>query len=367
MISTISSFFLCTREFESSPRDAAVEGARRLWNECIQHPSTVIERANYSGLHIKCSDLGGDQIAAKSRFFAPLGENVIPLPHLEDKDTLKTLEDQRKYRRSIKENPMAHDIGSQTQGLVNIIRVMFQVILRDTTQIASGKYLSLQSATGWQIREVVPFIINEQFLRSCVDPPVPAYAYVYNDGKPTGKFIHSHTIIALEICEEPGERLTRLEALAIIAVTITRLEGDNLPKRCKTVPVMVISTFGRMKARILTAHYESEELIIRKTPLLDFAEDGPAEANMALFMRCMASKAIDGPPVTPTTATYPGAPHNTPTSPLQDRVSMSSTTSQDGSEAIITSRIRNANESDTNGKRPTPIEVLYSWQDDLSD
>jgi hypothetical protein len=152
MISTISSFFLGTREFESSPRDAAVEGAVRVWNECIQHPSTVIERANYSGLHIKCSDLGGDQVAAKSRFFAPLGENGIPLPHLEDKDTQKTLEDQRKYRRSIKENPMAHDLDDQTQSLGNIIRVMFQTILRDTTQIASGKYLSLQSATDWQIR-----------------------------------------------------------------------------------------------------------------------------------------------------------------------------------------------------------------------
>jgi hypothetical protein len=153
------------------------------------------------------------------------------------------------------------------------------------------------------IREVFPFIINEQFLRSCVDPPVPAYAYVYNEGKPTGNFIHSHTIIALEICEEPDERLTRLEALAIVAVTITRLEGDKLPKRCKTVPVMVISTFGRMKARILTAHYESEELIIRKTPLLDFAEDGPAEANMTLFMRCMASKAIDGTYISSNTPT----------------------------------------------------------------
>ena len=94
-----------------------------------------------------------------------------------------------------------------------------------------------------------------------------------------------------------------MEVLAIVAVTITRLEGGNLHKRCKTVPVMVISTFGRMKARILTAHCEPEGLIVRMTPLLDFAEDGPAEANMTLFMRCMASKAIDGTYISSNTLT----------------------------------------------------------------
>ncbi|KAJ5576465.1 hypothetical protein N7535_003391 [Penicillium sp. DV-2018c] len=360
MISTISSCFLGTREFESSLRDAAVEGATRLWNKCIQHPSTFIERADYWGLHIKCSDIGGDQVAARSRFFAPLGENAIPLPHLEDKDTRQNIELMRKYRRSIKERPILHNLNRQALGLGNNFRAMFQAILRDTTQIASGKYLSLRSTTNWQPREVVPLIIHEEFLRSYFHLPVPAYAYVYNEGKPTNNFIHSHTIIGLEIHEEPDERLTLVEALAIVAVAITRLEFDNLPKQCKTVPVMVISTFGRMKARILTAHYESEELIIRKAPLLDFAEDGPAEANMDLFMRYMASKAIDDinissttltprrftlhrnkdkrrrgpipfirPPTTPTTATYPEAPHNTPTSPLQDRVVMSSTTPRD--------------------------------------
>ena len=152
MISTISGFFRGTREVESFPRDAAAEGARRVWNKCIKHPSTVIERANYSGLHIKCSDLGGDQVAAKSRFFAPLGESGIPLPHLEDKDTQEKLENQRKYRRSIKENRRGYDLNAQAQGLGNGIRMMFQTILRDTTQIASGKYLSLRSATNWQIR-----------------------------------------------------------------------------------------------------------------------------------------------------------------------------------------------------------------------
>jgi hypothetical protein len=194
------------------------------------------------------------------------------LPHLEDKDTQEKLENQRKFRRSVRESRMTRDLNDQAQGLVNSIRVIFQTIYAIQRRLRRGNICRYNlSATGrlckcgilskvidyfisipranstGDIREVVPLIINEQFLRSCVDPPVPAYAYVYNEGKPTNNFIHPHTIIALEICEEPNERLTRLEVLAIVAVTVTRL-SDNLPKRCKTVPIMVISAFGKMKA-----------------------------------------------------------------------------------------------------------------------
>jgi hypothetical protein len=85
-----------------------------------------------------------------------------------------------------------------------------------------------------------------------------------------------------------------LEVLAILAVTITRLDSNELPSATKTVPVMVISSFGKMKARILIAYFASEKLIIQKTSLLDFADDTAADVNMTLFMRYMASKATKG-------------------------------------------------------------------------
>ncbi|KAJ5143466.1 NmrA-like family protein [Penicillium bovifimosum] len=46
-----------------------------------------------------------------------------------------------------------------------------------------------------------------------------------------------------------------------------------------------------MKARILIAYLASEQLIIQKTPLLDFADETAAVVNTTLFMRYMASKA----------------------------------------------------------------------------
>jgi hypothetical protein len=56
-------------------------------------------------------------------------------------------------------------------------------------------------------------------------------------------------MIGLAMCQLPDERLTRLEVLAILAVTITRLERNKLPLATKIVPFMIISLFCRMKAR----------------------------------------------------------------------------------------------------------------------
>jgi hypothetical protein len=73
-----------------------------------------------------------------------------------------------------------------------------------------------------------------------------------------------------------------LEVLAILAVTITRLERNELPLATNIVPFMIISLFCRMKARTLIGYLASERLIIHKLSLLDFADDTAADINMTL-------------------------------------------------------------------------------------
>jgi hypothetical protein len=129
------------------------------------------------------------------------------------------------------------------------------------------------------------------------------YAYTYNEGKLSDTPKHPHIMIGLQICQLPDERLTHLEVYAILAVTVTSLENNEPPRATETVPVMVISSFGNMKARVLVAYFASDELIIQKTSLLDFEDDTAAKVNMTFIMRYMASTATEGFETTDDTAT----------------------------------------------------------------
>ncbi|KAJ5543421.1 hypothetical protein N7535_005848 [Penicillium sp. DV-2018c] len=274
-----------------SPREAAAKCFGLVWGARLSDSPELIEPADHSKLHIQCADLDGETLATKSQFFRPAGEGEIPLPYFGDDDTKARLERYERWRKLFRENRMANVKGQAGQ-LACVIGAMFWNVPRNTKPTPYGSYPSLQLTTNWLPREPFPEVIRTEFAGVFPDPYALESAYVYNEGSLGDKFERSHTLIVLAISQPPDDRLSTLEVLAIILVTITRLNSDELPSATKTVPVMVISSFRNMKARILIAYLASEQLVIQKTPLLDFADDETAaDVNTTLFMRYMASKA----------------------------------------------------------------------------
>jgi hypothetical protein len=65
---------------------------------------------------------------------------------------------------------------------------------------------------------------------------------------------------------------------------------------------MAITFFGRMKARVLEAHSSQQELVIKKTRLLDFSTKELGNKNMNILLGFMAGDLVGDPqgPTDPT-------------------------------------------------------------------
>jgi hypothetical protein len=140
-----------TQDDRSSARDAVAKCARRVWDARLSDSPERIKATDYSKLHIQCSDLDGDKIAAESQFFKPASEGDIPLPYPDVNDIKVSLELHGEFRKRVRENGVTR-VQEQAEGLGGSILMMFEAIPRDTKKTASGRYPSLQSTTNWQKR-----------------------------------------------------------------------------------------------------------------------------------------------------------------------------------------------------------------------
>ncbi|RAL16042.1 uncharacterized protein BO97DRAFT_403210 [Aspergillus homomorphus CBS 101889] len=90
---------------------------------------------------------------------------------------------------------------------------------------------------------------------------------------------------------EPEEKLLRTEVLALVGIMRTRLSRATL-KEHTIIPINMISCMRQRKARILQAHFDGEDLVIRKSGLYDFSTRDLREKNIPLFLLYMASRPI---------------------------------------------------------------------------
>ncbi|QQK43745.1 RNA polymerase Rpb2, domain 7 [Penicillium digitatum] len=141
---------------------------------------------------------------------------------------------------------------------------------------------------------IIPSIFAERFYSAiwCSMRWLPVSAFVpkkllYPAGKP-------HTLIVILIEDEPGEELFRAEVMILAAAMITRLEGEECLEY-NTIPVMAITIFGRMQARVLEAHSNQQELVVKKTQLLDFSTNEVANKNMDILLGFMAGDLVGDP------------------------------------------------------------------------
>ncbi|KAJ5506820.1 hypothetical protein N7453_005777 [Penicillium expansum] len=161
---------------------------------------------------------------------------------------------------------------------------------------------SLREMSKWvKSGTIVPSVFADRFYSAIWGSirwfPVSAFVpkkLLYPTGKP-------HTLLVILIKEEPSEELFRAEVMILTAAMITRLEGEECLEY-NTIPVMAITIFGRMQARVLEAHSSQQGLVVKKTRLLDFSTNQVANKNMNILLGFMASDLVRDPrgPTAPT-------------------------------------------------------------------
>ncbi|RAH85516.1 hypothetical protein BO86DRAFT_159337 [Aspergillus japonicus CBS 114.51] len=109
-------------------------------------------------------------------------------------------------------------------------------------------------------------------------------AWCARKGNPHVSLIVTHKVA-------PEERLLRTEVLALVGIMRTRLSRAAL-KEHTIIPINMISCMRQRQARILQAHFNGEDLVIRKSHLYDFSTRELREKNIPLFLLYMASRPI---------------------------------------------------------------------------
>ncbi|KAJ6186433.1 hypothetical protein N7519_007734 [Penicillium mononematosum] len=182
-----------------------------------------------------------------------------------------------------KNDPLVRSLHSQVWYVFLGLERMFFQFCREFDLQGDGKsHPNLRQLSEW-VKRFYPAIGGSM---RCS----PAAAFVpkkllYPEGTPP------HTLIHILIEQEPSETLTRAEVMILTATMITRLEGEDYSEY-DTMPVMAITIFGQMKARVIEAYCTSQVLVIKKTDLLDFSTNKVTNKNMDILLGFMCADLV---------------------------------------------------------------------------
>ncbi|KAJ5782310.1 hypothetical protein N7457_004084 [Penicillium paradoxum] len=278
------------------------------------YSSAQIDPASYKLLGINCRllelDDDGKHLHPPNSdpsgpvFFEPRGAAWVP-PVVTNSEYMKQLKGITDGWGNTKNDRLLRSLHSQASYVFSCVEWMFFQFRRQFYPPEDDRDPpNLRQMSKWlESGEVVPSVVAERFypaiwgsIRSSPAAVFVPKSLLYPLGAPP------HIMISILIAEEPSEELLRLEVMALAAVMITRLEGEE-SSEYNTIPVMVITFFGRMKVRVLEAHTSQQELVIKKTRLLDFSTNELANKNMNILLGFMAGDLV-GDPKGPTIPTY---------------------------------------------------------------
>ncbi|KAJ5457266.1 hypothetical protein N7530_012540 [Penicillium desertorum] len=279
-----------------------------VYNRVASYRSTQIDPTSYVSLGIEFGLLSldedgkhlhlpnadpGNADPASLVFFKPQGAEwvapvVITIPDYEKR--LKRITDGSEI---VQVKVLLRDLHSQASYLYSGLEWMFFQFRRQFYHAKDGKVLlNLRQASRWlESGDIVPSVIAEKFYPALWGSVrwSPSAAFVpkkslYLEGLP-------HIMITILIGEEPTEELLRAEVMTITAAIITRLDDDELFEH-NAIPVMAITVFGRMKARVIEAHSSQQVLVIKKTHLFDFLTDDVRKRNMDILLGFMCADLV---------------------------------------------------------------------------
>ncbi|OQE26918.1 hypothetical protein PENFLA_c006G01185 [Penicillium flavigenum] len=279
-----------------------------VYNGVASYISTQIDPASYvslgiefrllnldeDGKHLRLPNADpGDAHPASLVFFEPQGAEWVAPVVITNPDYEKRLKRITDRSEIVQGKVLLRNLHSQASYLYSSLEWMFFQFRRQFYRAKDGKVLlNLREVSRWlESGDIVPSVITEKFYPALWGSVrwSPSAAFVpkksvYPEGRP-------HIMITILIGEEPTEELLRAEVMTITAAIITRLNSDELFEH-NTIPVMAITIFGRMNARVIEAHSSQQALVIKKTQLFDFLTDDAGNKNMDILLGFMCADLV---------------------------------------------------------------------------
>ncbi|KAK4866853.1 hypothetical protein LT330_008016 [Penicillium expansum] len=236
-------------------------------------------------------------------FFEPRGGSwVAPVvPNLKHGNRLRAFTEGWK---SIQEHLLVQDLYAQASHVSSGLEWMFFQFRRQSYPPGDARVPpNLRQLSKWlESGDIVPSVFASRF-----------YAAIWGSIRwsPGNLFVPKtllyplgvppHIMITILIGEEPSEELFREEIMTLTAAMITRLEGEEFLE-CNIIPVMAITIFGHMKARVIEANSSHQGLMIKKSQLFDFSTNELANKSMNILLGFMCADLVGDPrePILPT-------------------------------------------------------------------
>ncbi|CAG7996319.1 unnamed protein product [Penicillium nalgiovense] len=285
-------------------RSQVIANVENIYRDVELYPSANIHHASYGFLGIDCRPLKLDEngkhleIPASDPsspiFFGPKGAAWVPDVCETDPQVTTDLRRITDEWENAKNDPLVRSLHSQVWYVFLGLERMFFQFCREFDLEGDGEsLLNLRQVSKWVKSTIVPSVIADRFYPAIWGSMrcSPAAAFVpkellYPAGTPP------HTLIHILIEQEPNETLTRAEVMILTATMVTRLEGEDCLKS-DTIPVMAITIFGQMKARVIEAYCNPQVLVIKKTDLLDFSTNKVANKNIDILLGFMCADLVE--------------------------------------------------------------------------
>ncbi|KAL5340289.1 hypothetical protein BJX70DRAFT_123361 [Aspergillus crustosus] len=213
-------------------------------------------------------------------FFNPMTDRILRLYpiNLDDEDTA--------YRIAWRDNYLTHG-AKEAYGIppspYSRIEVLGCELIEEYFTYArhginDGKG-TLKKLGKWRIQSTHPFDELLDSRRTNIQPRWMIHpTMTMNSRTPHMKMVIIHDL------EDPNEALLRNELLAIVTAMKHQLSQPNLAGH-KIIPVMIISAFRPLHARVLIAYFDGSHLVIQKSANKSFEELG---GRRSIFDFCTA-------------------------------------------------------------------------------
>ncbi|CAP94820.1 hypothetical protein E8E15_005179 [Penicillium rubens] len=298
-------------------RSQVIANVENIYRDVELYPSANMDPTSYKFLGIDCRPLELDEDGKHLEtpasdppspiLFEPQGAAWVPDVCETDPQVTADLREITDEWENAKNDPLVQSLHSQVWYVfLGLERMFFQFRREFDLQGDGESRPNLRQVSKWvKSSTIVPSVIADRFYPAIWGSMrcSPAAAFVpkellYPKGTPP------HTLIHILIEQEPSEMLTRAEVMILTATMITRLEGQDCLEY-DTIPVMAITIFGQMKARVIEAHCTPQVLVIKKTDLLDFSTNKVANKNMDILLGFMCADLVEN-------AREPTVPTETP-------------------------------------------------------
>ncbi|KAI2699411.1 hypothetical protein CBS147332_8297 [Penicillium roqueforti] len=278
-----------------------------VYNGAESLTSIEIDPESYQSLHIDVRSLEIDENGRHTYapysdphgpvFFEPKGAAWVPPIVLTNPDCQRRLTSLTERWEEFTDRLSKEGANSQASYIHSALEWMFFQFRRQFYPPGDDRVPpNLRQESRWlESGNNVPSIIADEFYPAIWtsvrwSPNTMFVAKTPSGGQPRPPYV----MITIVIGEQPSEGLFRAEVMTITAAMITRLQNEDF-LQYNTIPIMAITVFGGMKARVIEAQSSQDGLVIKKTQLFDFSTNEVANESMNILLGFMSADLVGNP------------------------------------------------------------------------